>query len=185
MRWGLQSFFRLGVSSMALAEQAVSQDAEKVLEEKAEPEEDLADLARRLEEAQDLAEERYGQLMRCRAELDNVMKRAAREKEEYARYASQELIQKLLPILDSLEQAARHDQGASVLYHQLLGILQGVGLASIEALGKRFDPYVHEALFKVESRDLEEDVVAEDIQKGYLLHSKVIRHSKVAVAKKV
>jgi molecular chaperone GrpE len=170
---------------MAFATETVSEE-EKVLEEKAEPKEDLAaDLAGRLEKAQDLAEERYGQLMRCRAELDNVMKRAAREREEYARYASQELIGKLLPILDSLEQAARHDQGASVLFRQLYSVLQGEGLASIDALGKRFDPYMHEALFKVESRDLEEDVVAEEIQKGYLLHSKVIRHSKVAVAKKV
>jgi molecular chaperone GrpE len=169
---------------MTLAAETVSEQAEKAREERAEPKEDLADLARRLVEAEGLAEERYSQLMRCRAELDNVIKRAAREKEEYARYASQELIQKLLPILDSLEQAARHDQGASVLFRQLYCILQGEGLASIDALGKRFDPYLHEALFKVESTDLEEDVVAEEIQKGYLLHSRVIRHSKVAVAKK-
>lgn len=180
------SFFSAEVAVlMTLAAETVSEQAEKAPEEEAEPKEDLADLARMLMEAQDLADERYSQLMRCRAELDNVMKRAAREKEEYARYASQELIQKLLPILDSLEQAARHDQGASLLFRQLYSLLQAEGLASIEALGNRFDPYMHEALFKVESRDLEEDVVAEEIQKGYLLHSKVIRHSKVAVAKKV
>lgn len=154
------------------------------MEEKSEPKDDQADLARRLEEAEDLAEERYSQLMRCRAELDNVMKRAAREKEEYAKYASQELIGKLLPILDSLEQAARHDQGAGVLFRQLSAVLDAEGLASIDALGKKFDPYLHEALFKVESGDLEDDLVAEEIQKGYLLHSRVIRHSKVAVAKK-
>jgi molecular chaperone GrpE len=168
---------------MALATETVSEE-ETGLEKRSEPGEDLADLARRLAEAQDLAEERYGQLMRCRAELDNVMKRAAREKEEHARYASQELIGKLLPILDSLEQAAKHDQGASVLFRQLSAILAAEGLVSIDALGKRFDPYLHEALFKVESGDLAEDAVAEEIQKGYLLHSRVIRHSKVAVAKK-
>jgi molecular chaperone GrpE len=169
---------------MALATETVSGEAEKATEERAEPKDELADLARRLEKAEILAEERYGQLMRCRAELENVMKRASKEKEEHARYASQELIGKLLPILDSLEQAAKHDQGASVLFQQLYSVLQAEGLASIEALGKRFDPYLHEALFKVESGDLEEDVVAEEIQKGYLLHSRVIRHSKVAVAKK-
>jgi molecular chaperone GrpE len=166
------------------ATETVSEQAEKAPAEKAEPKEDLADLARRLQQAQDLAEERYDQLMRCRAELDNVIKRASREKEEYARYASQELIGKLLPILDSLEQAARHDQGADLLFRKLCGVLEAEGLASIEALGKRFDPYLHDALFKVESTDLEEDMVAEEIQKGYLLHSRVIRHSKVAVAKK-
>ena len=70
-----------------------------------------------------------------------------------------------------------------MLYMQLSGILSAEGLAPIEAVGKKFDPYRHEALFQVKRSDMEEDVVAEEIQKGYLFNSHVIRFSKVAVNK--
>ena len=134
--------------------------------------------------AQALAEERLDLLMRCRADLDNVMKRSAREKEDNIRYASLKLVSKLLPVLDSLEAAAKHDEGSKVLYMQLLDILSGEGLMPIEAKGVRFDPYRHEALFQVTTEELEEGIVAEEIQKGYIFNSHVIRFSKVAVAKR-
>ena len=137
-----------------------------------------------LSSAQSLAEERLDLLMRCRADLDNVMKRSAREKEDYVKYASEKLICKLLPVLDSLEAAAKHDEGSKVLYMQLLDILSGEGLMPIEAKGMKFDPYRHEALFQVETEGLEEGIVAEEIQKGYIFNSHVIRFSKVAVAKR-
>ena len=85
------------------------------------------------------AEERLDLLMRCRADLDNVLKRSVREKEENIKYASEKLVCKLLPVLDSLEQAAKHDQGSNVLYMQLLASLASEGLAPIEAKGMKFD----------------------------------------------
>ena len=135
-------------------------------------------------EARNLADERLDLLMRCRADLDNVMKRSAKEKEDNVKYASEKLICRLLPVLDSLDQAAKHDEGTKVLYSQLIDILKAEGLMPLEAIGKKFDPYRHEALFQVKTEDLEEDTVAEEIQKGYLLNSRVIRFSKVAVAKR-
>ncbi|NPV62634.1 MAG: nucleotide exchange factor GrpE [Methanotrichaceae archaeon] len=144
----------------------------------------LEDLKTQLEDAQQLAEERLDQLLRCRAELDNVVKRSSREKEEMAKYASEKLICKILPVLDSLEQAAKHDEGSKILYQQLFEVLRGEGLVPIEAVGKKFDPYRHEALYKIKSEQLEEDAVAEEVQKGYLFGSRVIRFSKVAVAKR-
>jgi len=117
------------------------------------------------------------------ADLDNVLRRSAREKEENVKYASEKLIAKLLPVLDSLDQAAKHDEGTKVLYAQLLGILSAEGLTAIDAVGKKFDPYQHEALFQVETGELEEGTVVEEIQKGYLFNSRVVRFSKVAVAK--
>jgi molecular chaperone GrpE len=145
--------------------------------------EEIAKLQELLEEAQILAEERLDQLKRCRADLDNTLKIVIREKSEHAKYASERLISKLLCVLDSLEQASKHDQGSEVLYQQLLGILKGEGLEPIDAIGKKFDPYKHEAMMQVKSEELEEDFVAEEIQKGYILNSKVIRFSKVAVVK--
>ena len=158
-------------------------------DEKSEPKTDTSgmnvdELQQQLSSAQSLAEERLDLLMRCRADLDNIMKRSVREKEGNIRYASEKLVSKLLPVIDSLDAAAKHDEGSKVLYMQLLDILSGEGLMPIEAKGMKFDPYRHEALFQVETTELEEGVVAEEIQKGYTFNSHVIRFSKVAVAKR-
>ena len=83
----------------------------------------IDELEGKLVEMQILSEERLDQLMRCRADLDNLMKRSVREKEDTVRYASEKLVQKLLPVLDSLEQAAKHDEGQKVLHMQLLVLL--------------------------------------------------------------
>jgi len=162
----------------------MAEESDMSLEENLEEPACSEEMKAQLHEAQSLAEERLDLLLRCRADLDNVMKRAAKEKEEYVKYASEKLICKLLPVLDSLDQAAKHDQGTQVLYQQLLDILKADGLVPMEAAGKKFDPYRHEALYQVKTDDLEEDTVAEEIQKGYLFNSRVIRFSKVAVAKR-
>ncbi|WP_369425018.1 nucleotide exchange factor GrpE [Methanothrix sp.] len=145
---------------------------------------EIAKLRQELEEVKRLADERLDQLLRCRAELDNVIKRNSREREELARFASETIIKKLLVFLDSLEQAAKHDDGSRALYDQLLDIMRSEGLEPIEAVGKRFDPFVHEAMMQVESQEAEDGTVVQEFQKGYTLHSKVIRTSKVAVAKR-
>ncbi|MDD1752225.1 MAG: nucleotide exchange factor GrpE [Methanotrichaceae archaeon] len=163
----------------------VQEDKSVPASEKLISESELKDLQRQLEESQKVAEERFDLLQRCRADLENIIKRTAKEKEEYANYASQKLICKLLTILDSLEQASNHDEGGKILYQQLLDILKSEGLQTIEALGKKFDPYIHEALFQIESENnMDEDIVVQEIQKGYMLNSKVIRFSKVAVGKR-
>ncbi len=148
------------------------------------PDANVEELQLQLSSAQSLAEERLDLLMRCRADLENIMKRSVREKEGNIRYASEKLVSKLLPVIDSLDAAAKHDEGSKALYMQLLDILSGEGLMPIEAKGMKFDPYRHEALFQVETEELEEGVVVEEIQKGYLFNSHVIRFSKVAVAKR-
>lgn len=142
------------------------------------------DLKAHLQEALNLAEERLDLLMRCRADLDNVIKRSAKEREDNVKYASEKLILKLLPVLDSLDQASKHDEGTKLLLQQFLEILETEGLTPMDAVGKKFDPYRHEALFQVKTNELEEDTVAEEIQKGYIFNSRVIRCSKVAVAKR-
>jgi molecular chaperone GrpE len=164
-----------------MAEDADMSPEEKV--DQCDPEAKIEELELQLSQARSLSDERLDLLMHCRADLDNVLRRSAREKEENVKYASEKLIIKLLPVLDSLDQAAKHDEGTKVLYAQLLGILSAEGLTTIDAVGKKFDPYQHEALFQVETGELEEGTVADEIQKGYLFNSRVVRFSKVAVAK--
>lgn len=145
---------------------------------------DPKELAEQLEEAKKAAKERLDQLLRCRAELDNTIKRAAREKEALTDRASERLISKLLPVLDSLDQAAKQVEGMERVRKQLLDVLKTEGLSPIEAMGEKFDPYRHEALMMVESEEYDEGTVIEEVQHGYALNSRVIRFSKVLVSKK-
>jgi len=171
--------------NIELAAESMDAESEPVpeIEEKMEVA-GLDELQIQLEDSQKLAEERFDQLLRCRADLENLIKRTAKEREEFVRYASEKLICRLLSLLDSLEQAQKHDDGSKILFQQLLDILKSEGLVTIEAVGHKFDPYMHEALFQVKSEELDEDMVVQEIQKGYMLNSKVIRFSKVAVSKK-
>jgi len=145
---------------------------------------DESDAETGLEEACQQAEGRLDQLLRCRAELDNTLKRVAREKEELARYASETLVVKLLPVLDSLDQASKHDQGTEQIRQQLMDVLKSEGLSAIEALGEKFDPYRHEALMQVPSEEHEDGTVIEEVLRGYTLGPRVVRFSKVLVSKR-
>lgn len=148
------------------------------------PDLETQSLKKRLGEAKREAEERTNQLLRCRAELDNTIKRAVREREELTIRASERVITKLLPVMDSLDQAAKQVEGMDKVRKQLLDVLGTEGLAPIVAIGERFDPYRHEALMMVESDECEEGTVTEEVLRGYALNSRVIRYSKVLVSKK-
>ena len=124
------------------------------------------------------------------AEFENYKKRVEKESCEFVKAANEELIEKLLPIMDNFELAlkscrAKDDfyKGMELIYSQLIETLHSQGLKPINCIGKKFDPYYHEVLL-VEESDKEDNTVLEELQKGYLLYDKVIRHSKVKIAKK-
>ncbi len=134
-----------------------------------------------------LAEERFTQLKYMQADFENYKKRFERERENIIRLANERLIKQLLPIIDDFERALesmkneKDKKGLSLIYKNFLNLLEKNGLKKIEALGKKFDPYYHEAILK-EKSEKEENTILEEIQKGYTLNSKVIRHAKVKVA---
>lgn len=130
-------------------------------------------------------------LQRTQAEFENYKKRVDKEKTEFVKYAKAELIYKILPILDTFEIALRNTsnkekfvKGIEMVYAQLVSTLQSEGIMPIEASGKKFDPYLHEAMLKQKS-DKEDGVVLEELQKGYMLKDKVLRHSKVKISENV
>lgn len=143
-------------------------------------------LEKELEEKTKSAEERLNQLKYLQADFDNYRKKFEKEKEKIIELANENLIKELLVIVDDFERALKSpenekNQGLIVLYRNLLKILEDQGLKKIEALGKKFDPYYHEALLK-EKSNKEDGIILEEIQPGYMLKSKVIRYSKVKVA---
>jgi molecular chaperone GrpE len=140
------------------------------------------------------AEEYYQRYLRTQADFDNFRRRARQEREEFAKYASQSLIEGLLPILDNFEraiQSSREQQkdfdalakGVEMIARQLLQLLEGEGLKEIEALGQPFNPELHQAVMTVEAEEgTESGTVVEVLQKGYMLKERVIRPSMVKVA---
>ena len=144
------------------------------------------------------ADENWDRLLRTAADFDNFKKRAARERSEAAQSANAALLQKLLPVLDHFEMAQSAAQSAEVpqggmaslqagiamIQQQLKGILAETGLEEINAAGKPFDPMLHEAVSQMESNDVPEGWVLQQIRKGYKLRDRLLRPAAVVVAKK-
>jgi molecular chaperone GrpE len=123
-------------------------------------------------------------LQRIQADFENYKKRAEKEKQDFVKYACAGLAVKLLPVIDSFEQAMKNnaDEGMKMLYSQLIDVLIKEGLQRIECIGKQFDPYLHEAMMQAVS-DKEPGTILEELQTGFMLNDAVIRHAKVKVAK--
>ena len=124
-------------------------------------------------------------LQHLQAEFENYKKRACKDNESFSRFASAKLIEKMLPILDSFEFALKgsSDQeqfrkGIEMIFAQLFSTLESEGLRPINCIGNRFDPYRHEVMLK-EPSDKDEDIIIEEMQKGYMLNERILRHSKV------
>ena len=144
------------------------------------------------------ADEHWDRLLRTAADLENFKKRAARERSEAAQFANAALLQKLLPVLDHFEMAQSAAQtaevppggvaslqaGVAMIQQQLKSILAETGLEEIDAAGKPFDPMLHEAVSQLESKDVPEGQVLQQIRKGYKLRDRLLRPAAVIVAKK-
>lgn len=146
-----------------------------------------------LEEALDELANYKDKYLRALAELDNQRKRSIREKEEIRRYATEKLILSMLPVVDNFERAIGIDKnsgsvkdiidGVKLIFKQFKEVLEKEGLKSFDSIGQKFDPYKHEALLAIESKEHEPSTILEEVEKGYLLGEKVLRPAKVTVSK--
>jgi molecular chaperone GrpE len=131
-------------------------------------------------------------LLRLAADFDNFRKRTQKEKTEFVRYANENLVRDLLPILDNFERALGHAtadekgavlEGVKLIFSQLTSTLARYGVRSESAVGKPFDPLVQEAVNHLVSRDHPANTVMEEHQKAYFLHDRLIRPALVSVSK--
>jgi len=132
-------------------------------------------------------------LLRLHAEFENYKKRMARERSEFVKFANEALILEFLPVLDSLERAlatARSAaeaqavaEGLEIILRLFQTTLDKVGVKVIEALDREFDPNLHQAVAQVESPDGRDNIVMEEVRKGYLLEGRLLRPSMVKVSK--
>ena len=125
------------------------------------------------------------------AEFDNFRKRTEKEKSQMYEVGAKDVIEKILPVVDNFERGLgtakdgeKDDpfvQGMEMVYKQMMTALEGIGVKPIEAVGKEFDPNLHNAVMQVESEEYESGIVAQEMMKGYLYRDSVVRHSMVAV----
>ena len=127
-------------------------------------------------------------LQRTQANFENFRKQTEKRMEEIRDMTSRGVILQILPVLDNFELALKStDQkgdfvsGVELIYAQLFTVLENNDIKIIETEDRMFDPHYHEALMKVES-DLPENTIIEELQKGYLLHDKVVRHARVKIS---
>lgn len=145
-----------------------------------------------LESARKEASEKHDQYLRVMAEFENFKKRVQKESAESRRYANEELLKAMLPVLDNLERALEHGnsnveddpmvEGLRMVQKQFLETLEKFGVSQVEALGKPFDPNFHEAMMQVATSDSPPNTVVTEIAKGYLYNDRLIRPAMVGVS---
>ncbi|MFW5647105.1 MAG: nucleotide exchange factor GrpE [Acetivibrio ethanolgignens] len=136
-------------------------------------------------------EELKDRLMRSMAEFDNYRKRSEKEKAQMFEVGARDVVEKILPVIDNFERglaAIPEDLkenpftlGMEQIYKQFLTVLETAGVTPIDAVGKEFDPNFHNAVMHDEDETMGENIVAEELQKGYMYRDTVVRHSMVKV----
>lgn len=151
-----------------------------------------ADVAAEQEDIQKQVEHYKDLLLRKAAEFDNFKRRTENEIATIVKYAHEDVVEDLLPVLDDFERSLKHSReskdyealqkGIELIYQKLMKILEKRGLKTFETVGKEFDVNLHDALMQMPKPDVPHQTVLEEVQKGYMLHDKVLRHAKVVVS---
>lgn len=175
----------------ATEEETTSQPTEEVKSEEVVVEETPEEkMQKQLDEANAKANEYLDKWQRLMAEFDNYRKRSEKEKCDAYDFSVSNTVLEILPIIDNFERALKVEStdkaltaGVQMIYKQMIGMLEKLHVTPIDATGKVFDPNLHNAIAHVDDETVGENIVVEELQKGYLYkEDKVIRHSLVKVA---
>ncbi len=146
----------------------------------------------RMKELEKEKQEYYERLLRLQAEYDNFKKRTQKERIAERKYKAQDIATELLPVLDNFERALQVEatketesliEGITMVYNQFKEAFSSQEIKEIETVGTVFDPNLHHAVMQVEEEGKDKDEVVEELQKGYILHDRVIRPAMVKVNK--
>jgi molecular chaperone GrpE len=139
------------------------------------------------------AEEHYERLLRLAADMENLKKRQERERAELLQFANENLIKELLPVVDNLELALEHGrqseapapllEGLELVHQGFLKALAKFGVSPMVSVGQVFDPAFHNAVLQEEAPEFPDCTVLKELQKGYLMHTRLLRPAMVVVAR--
>lgn len=179
-------------STEETAETAENADAEASEADSEDPDKKKSFFKKKKDKKDEQIEELTDKVKRQMAEFDNFRKRTEKEKSQMYDMGAKTIVEKILPVIDNFERGLasvpednKEDAfvvGMDKIYRQMLTVLEEAGVKPIEAVGAEFDPNFHNAVMHVEDETLGENVVAEELQKGYMYRDTVVRHSMVKVA---
>lgn len=157
------------------------------------PPTDMAQLQQQLEEKSQEAQENYDRVLRLAADMENLKKRLERERADLLQFANENLIKELLPVVDNLELALEHGrqaetpapflEGIDLVYQGFLKALARFGVTPLVSVGQKFDPAYHNAVIQEAAQEVPDCTVLKEMQKGYLLHGRLLRPAMVVVAR--
>ena len=180
------------VNTDEIATEASSENQEEANDEaskNADTAENEVDLQAELEKLTAEVKEKSDKALRLQADFENFRRRTSKEKDELAAVVTQGVMKDMLPLLDNFERAMAAEttdmetfqKGVEMIFTQFQEVLKKNGLEHIETEGKKFDPNFHQAVMRVQNDELEDDDIAQELQKGYMVKGRVIRPSMVQV----
>ena len=168
-------------------------EEEKTVKEKPLEKMSKAELLEKVKELQEKSEKDYELYLRAQAEIDNIIKRNKKDKEEWVKYSNETLIKEILPVMDNLEMAISHSKDENSLHALREGVeltLKGLkdtlaksGVEEVKTEGERFDPCFHHAVSEQDDENVESGMILNELQKGYILNQRLIRPAMVALSK--
>ncbi len=172
----------------------LSEDEETIVEVVEEEEKDpIKILEAKLEESEAKSNEAHDRLLRAAADFENQRKRSEKQMEGFRKFANESIIKELLTVTDNLERALdvsgseneceKVIEGVDLIYKDILKLLENNNTKPIDSLEKTFDPAFHQAVLQEETDEFPEGVVIKELQKGYLLHDRLVRPAMVVVSK--
>ena len=172
-----------------------AQPVENVFDNAASDAEDVESLRSELEHLRKQAEADREQLLRVSAEFENYKKRAQRHMEDFKKYANEALLKELLTVVDNLERAISSSgavaskspdacivEGVEMTLKEIMRVFEKFHVTPIDALGKPFDPSIHEAVMQEETDAFPSNTVCNVLQKGYMIHDRLLRPAMVSVS---
>ena len=168
------------------------EDANK--EEKVETVDPLKEMEDKVESIKQEAKENHDRLLRVSAEFENYQKRAAREMNDFRKFANESFVKAMLPVVDNLDRAIESSsndkhadssmlEGVNMTLKEILKVFEQFGVKPFGSVGKTFDPSLHQAVMQEETETHPENSVVKELQKGYMMHDRLLRPAMVVVSK--
>lgn len=159
------------------------------------PVDPLKEMEEKVETLEKEAAENHDRLLRMAAEFDNYKKRATREMNDFRKFANENFAKALLPVVDSMDLAIESSsndkdvnnsmvEGVNMTLKEILKIFEQFGVKRFESIGNTFDPNLHQAVMQEETDKFPENTVSKELQKGFMIHDRLLRPAMVVVSKK-
>jgi molecular chaperone GrpE len=167
---------------------------QKDTEDKVETVDPIKALEEKLGAVEQEAKENYDRWLRVSAEFENYQKRAAREMNDFRKFANERFVTAMLPVVDNLDRAIESSnndehadrsmlEGVNMTLKEILKVFEQFNVKPFESLGKTFDPSLHQAIMQEETEGHPENSVVKELQKGYMMHDRLLRPAMVVVSK--